>query len=149
MYFRAAPVGVQVCFRLHTFLDPSARVTLAAKANYFSFSLLLTPSFSKNTIVVLMYCPFPLLTVALTFLRMSTAAAPANSKYFCCAVSADNDLCHLGHMTHIRRFSHPRDGPDFTSVTDKAVYILWRVQSPLILVGGRQYIVYPVDIPPL
>ena len=138
MYFRAAPVGVQVCFRRHTYLNPSARVTLAAKANYFLFGLLLTPCFSKNTIVALMYCPLPMLTAALTFLRMSTAAAPANSQYssFCCTISADNDLCHI---SYIRRLSHPRNGLNFTIVTDKAVCILQGVQSPPTLVGERLY----------
>jgi len=55
MYFRAALVGMQVCFRLHTFY-PSARVTLAAAANNFPWIFLFSSSFSKQTVVVLMYC---------------------------------------------------------------------------------------------
>ena len=125
MYVRAALIGMQVCFRRHTFLDPSARVTLQAAANHFSCNLLFCPSFSKKLIAALMYStlvgPLPLFNVAFVCLRRSRRLRPNQLT----ALLLRCLRCHWWlrslrrRLGHIRRFSHPRNDPDFT--TDKAL----------------------------
>jgi len=145
---------VQVCFRRHTFLVPSVRVTLPAAANYFSCNFLFCPSFSEKAIVALMYSalvgPLPLCNVEFVChgLKRSTAAEPANSQFFCCAASADTDgalsLCFATSVT------------SDVSPTPAMVQIL-PLQSPLYSLEGAEPTdtlgltpirVYPVD-PPL
>ena len=56
--FRSAPLGVHVCFRRHTFFDPSSCSTFAAASNHLSYHVLKTPPSSMQSMVASMYCAF-------------------------------------------------------------------------------------------
>ena len=55
-HFWSAPVGIHVCLRLHTNLDPSSYNTFAAVLNYLSYIVLKTPPFSMQCRVASIYC---------------------------------------------------------------------------------------------
>jgi len=55
-YFRAAPIGVQVCFSVQTPFDPSWRSQSVAWSNHFSSCSLINPLCSRNSIVAVLKC---------------------------------------------------------------------------------------------
>jgi len=96
-HFWSAPVGIHVCLRLHTNLDPSSYNTFAAVLNYLSYIVLKTPPFSMQSMVASIYCAFvtpnPRFWCWWASLNLFAARDPAMSEYFARA-SSNNNVCN-------------------------------------------------------